>query len=159
MRNFAFQTGGEISHAKFRFSADFSHTSGTHCGLWRVAIHSTRGLREISLSEIYHREFDMARKFPPSCIMAYLGNRYKPSCNNGRSCNSPHARHTPVIGKHGTQPACPLQPIIFQSHSKKPKHTPGEAPFVVDLSQAYAPSVRGRRVGGSGQLESLRSYI
>ena len=44
------------------FSANFSHTSGTHCGVWQVVIHSTRGLCEIS-----HREFDSARNFPPSC--------------------------------------------------------------------------------------------
>ena len=49
------------------FSANFWHSSGTHCGLWRVVIHSTRGLREISHSEIYHRDFDLARKFPSSC--------------------------------------------------------------------------------------------
>ena len=30
-------------------------------------MHSTRGLGEISQSEIYHRDFDLARKFPPSC--------------------------------------------------------------------------------------------
>ena len=58
-------------NAKFRtqnsgFSANFSHTSGTHCGLWRVVIYSTRGLLEISHSEILHHEFDLARSFPPS---------------------------------------------------------------------------------------------
>ena len=31
-------------------------------------IYSTRGLREISHGEIYHREFDLSRKFPPSCM-------------------------------------------------------------------------------------------
>ena len=46
------------------FSAKFSHTSGAHCGLWRGVIHSTGGLREISHSEIYHREFDLARNPP-----------------------------------------------------------------------------------------------
>ena len=49
------------------FSANFSHTSGAHCGLWRVVIHSTRGFREISHSEIYHREFDLVRNYAPSC--------------------------------------------------------------------------------------------
>ena len=49
------------------FSVNFLHTSGTHCGLWRVVIHSTRGLREISHSEIYHHNFDLARIFLPSC--------------------------------------------------------------------------------------------
>ena len=29
----------------------------------------SRGLGEISLSEIYHREFDLARKFPPCTCM------------------------------------------------------------------------------------------
>ena len=43
----------------------FSHTSGTHCGLWRGVIHSTGGLRDISHSEIYHREFDLVRDSPP----------------------------------------------------------------------------------------------
>ena len=42
------------------FSTNFSHTHGTHCGLWRGVIHSTRGLREI-----YHREFDLAQIPPP----------------------------------------------------------------------------------------------
>ena len=46
------------------FSANFWHTSGT---LWWVVIHSTRELCEISHTEIYHRECDLAQTFPPSC--------------------------------------------------------------------------------------------
>ena len=46
-------------------SADFSHTRGTHCGLSRGVPHKIQGLREISHSEIYHREFDVARNPPP----------------------------------------------------------------------------------------------
>ena len=33
-------------------------------------MHSTRGLREISHSEICHREFDLAHNFPPSCVLS-----------------------------------------------------------------------------------------
>ena len=71
--NFAWEISRFKLTAKFPtrnsgFSANFSHIGGTHCGLWRLVIHSTRGLREISHSEIYHREFDLARNFPPSCI-------------------------------------------------------------------------------------------
>ena len=47
------------------FSANFSHTSSTHCGLWRGVIHSGGELREISHSEIYDHEFELARTPPP----------------------------------------------------------------------------------------------
>ena len=49
------------------FSANFSHTTSTRCGLWRGVPHKSRGVREISYSEIYHREFDLARNPPPPC--------------------------------------------------------------------------------------------
>ena len=55
-----FKLTAEFPARNSGFSANFSHTSGTHCGLWRVVIHSTRGLCEISHSEIYHRQFDLA---------------------------------------------------------------------------------------------------
>ena len=50
------------------FSAKFSYTGGAHSGLWQGVIHSTRGLCKISHSEIYHRKFNLARKFPLSCM-------------------------------------------------------------------------------------------
>ena len=70
--NFAWEISCFKLTAKFPtrnsgFSANIWHISVTHCGLWRLVIHSTRGLREISHSNIYHRDFDLARKFPPSC--------------------------------------------------------------------------------------------
>ena len=47
-------------------SANFSHTSATHCGLWRGVPLKIQGLRENSHSEIYLREFDLAQNPPPS---------------------------------------------------------------------------------------------
>ena len=68
--NFAWEISRFKLTAKFPtgdsgFSANFSHTSSTHWGLWQGVIHSTGGLREISHGEIYHREFELARKSPP----------------------------------------------------------------------------------------------
>ena len=56
MGNFAFQIDCEISHAKFRALREF--LARRRYTLWTLAgvIHSTRGLREISHSEIHHRE-------------------------------------------------------------------------------------------------------
>ena len=64
--NFAFQTYHEISHVKFRVHREFpAHQQYT---LWTVAggaDSDSRGLREISHGEIYHRKFDLARNPPP----------------------------------------------------------------------------------------------
>ena len=56
------------------FSANFSHTSSTHCGVWRGGYHTkSGGLCEISLGNIYHPEHggDLSsvpvRDPPPPC--------------------------------------------------------------------------------------------
>ena len=62
--NFAFQIDRGISHVNSGLSANFSHAGGTHCGLWRGVIHSTRGPREIS-----HSEIDLAGNPPCTCLL------------------------------------------------------------------------------------------
>ena len=53
-------------------------------------MHSIMGLSEISHREIYHREFDLAQDFPPSCTVQLVHN-------NSYACpRLPRARATPV---------------------------------------------------------------
>ena len=97
----------EISHAKFRGSLRISRTPAVQNADSGGGYHTkSRGLRELSHGEIYHREFDLTRN-PPSPFCMYL--RQTPATNSCRHPPTPANTRpgrvvcVPVLG-HGVTP-------------------------------------------------------
>ena len=63
-----FKLTAKFPTRKLRFSANFSHTSSTHRGLWSGVPHKIQGPPP---AKIYHCEFDPARTPPPPPVRAF----------------------------------------------------------------------------------------